>query len=103
MVVKRIAPLSLGKILGLLYAIIGIVAGLFFAILGSAMGAIGALAEPGQSEGLGPFAAMTGMGLVSIVVFPIFYGVLGFIGGLIVAALYNLFAGMVGGIEIETA
>ena len=29
------------------------------------------------------------------------YGIIGFIGGAIGALLYNLFAGMVGGVEIE--
>jgi hypothetical protein len=37
----------------------------------------------------------------SIILFPLFYGILGFIGGLIMAGLYNLLAGFVGGIEVE--
>jgi len=36
-----------------------------------------------------------------LIILPIFYGVVGFIAGAIGAALYNLIAGMVGGIEIE--
>jgi uncharacterized membrane protein YdjX (TVP38/TMEM64 family) len=34
-------------------------------------------------------------------VFPILYGILGFILGLIMGGLYNLVAAMVGGIELE--
>ena len=40
-------------------------------------------------------------GVGAIVVLPIIYGVLGLIGGAIAAALYNLFSGMVGGIELD--
>ena len=40
-------------------------------------------------------------GVGSIILFPIVYGIMGFIGGLITAVLYNLLAGFVGGIEME--
>jgi hypothetical protein len=43
--------------------------------------------------------AMIGVG--AIVFFPILYACIGFIGALIAAWLYNLVAGMVGGIELE--
>jgi len=36
-----------------------------------------------------------------LIFLPIMYGVIGFIAGAIGAALYNLVAGVVGGIEIE--
>jgi hypothetical protein len=36
-----------------------------------------------------------------MIAIPIIYGIIGFIGGAIGALLYNLFAGMVGGVEIE--
>ncbi len=32
---------------------------------------------------------------------PIIYGVMGFVGGIVAAALYNLFARWIGGIEVE--
>jgi len=41
-------------------------------------------------------------GVGAIIFLPIFYGVLGLVAGAIGAALYNLFAGMLGGIELET-
>ena len=44
---------------------------------------------------------MAGMGIAAVIVMPIIYGVLGFIGGIISAAMYNLIAGFVGGIEME--
>jgi hypothetical protein len=42
---------------------------------------------------------LTGVG--AIVVLPICYGIFGFIGTLIMAWLFNVAAGMVGGVEIE--
>jgi hypothetical protein len=40
-------------------------------------------------------------GVGSIIFLPIFYGILGFIGGLITAWTYNLVARFAGGLEIE--
>ena len=40
-------------------------------------------------------------GVVAIVAMPLLYGGMGFISGLISAALYNLVAGFVGGLEVE--
>jgi hypothetical protein len=41
-------------------------------------------------------------GAGAIILLPLFYGMLGMVMGAIGAALYNLFAGMFGGIELET-
>jgi hypothetical protein len=40
-------------------------------------------------------------GLLIMIGLPIFYGIMGFIFGAISALVYNIFAGLVGGIEIE--
>ena len=45
------------------------------------------------------FGALFGVG--AIIFFPVLYGVLGFIGSLIVAAIYNVLASAVGGVEVE--
>ena len=69
-----------------------------------------ALGSPRTAGIGGPFYAMImvalgavsiGFGAAAIVVLPIFYGVIGAIGGLVTAFLYNLVAGVVGGIEID--
>jgi hypothetical protein len=96
MVIRRVGPLSVAKIAATLYAVIGLIVGGIFSLIGMA----GAFATRG-SEGspFGPFGAMIGAG--SIVFFPIMYACLGFVGSLIMAALYNIVAGMVGGVELE--
>jgi len=43
------------------------------------------------------------MGAGAIVIMPIFYGVLGFIGTLIMASLFNLVVGITGGIEVDAS
>ena len=93
MIIKRIGPVSCARISGTLYAIIGLFAGALFsvaAVLGSF--------NPSHSA-RGGLAAALGMG--AIVAFPILYGAFGFVTTLIVAWLYNVLAGAVGGIHID--
>jgi hypothetical protein len=40
-------------------------------------------------------------GVGAIVFLPVIYGVMGFITGALGAAIYNLFSGMIGGVELE--
>ncbi len=92
MVVKSVDVFSCGKVLGCLYGLMGILVGGLFTLLSL----VGFAAGGGQQ---GAAALLFGAGAVVIV--PILYGVMGFIGGMISAALYNLVAAVVGGIEIE--
>lgn len=93
MIVKRVNPMSVAKVSGVLYALMGLLIGAaisLFSVVGSAF-------IPKESGGgLGML-----FGAAAIVVLPIFYGILGFIFSLIAAALYNLVARWVGGIEID--
>jgi hypothetical protein len=45
------------------------------------------------------FGALFGVG--AIILLPICYGILGFIGTLIMAWLFNIAAGIVGGVEVD--
>jgi len=96
MTLKSLGVLSCGKISGLMYSILGIIVGLMFSVV-SMFGAAVGLAE---SE---PQGALVGLlfGVGAIIIMPIFYGVLGFVCGLLSALLYNLMAGLFGGIEME--
>lgn len=94
-VLRRIGILSSAKVYGILSAGLGLVIGLFFALfaltLGGAMGA-----GMGPAEG----AALAGVGVFAVVLFPLLYGAFGFLSGALFAALYNLCAKWVGGIEV---
>jgi hypothetical protein len=96
--VKRIGPASAFKIGLVLYAMFGLVVGAIMACVSMLVGPLGNMAGAG---GLGTRAFGFGFGIGSIIIFPIMYGVIGGIGGAISAALYNLIAGWVGGLEVE--
>ena len=96
MIIRRIAPLSCAKIAGIVYAALGLVFGALvsiFSVLGSAFSAHQARPVPPV------FGLLFGVG--SIIILPIFYGVLGFVSAYAVAWLYNLLASRIGGIELD--
>ena len=93
MIIKQVGPLSCAKISGGLYAVLGLIAGCVLT-LAALTGAFGAASS--QAGGVG---AMIGAG--AIVVLPVLYGCLGFLAALVGAWLYNVLAGLVGGIELD--
>ena len=93
MIVKRIGPLSVGKVAGTLYAVMGVLIGAVFSMIAMA-GGMGS--DVAGASGMG---ALIGVG--AIVFFPILYGGLGFVFTMLAAVLYNVVAGIVGGIELD--
>jgi len=93
MVIKRFGPVSVGKVAGTLYAAMGLLIGTVFSLIALAGG------FTSDNSAAGPFAALIGVG--AIVIFPILYGAFGFLFTMIAAALYNLVAGWVGGVELD--
>lgn len=98
MVLRSIGVLSCGKILGIMYALLGLLVGGVFALMAAA-GAV--MPQPPQANNANPAVMFAGVGIAAVVLFPIFYGVMGFVGGIIAAAIYNLVAGLVGGLELD--
>ncbi|HEX6625663.1 MAG TPA: DUF3566 domain-containing protein [Pyrinomonadaceae bacterium] len=99
MQVKRVGVFSYAKITAVTNAafglIIGVIYGLIFMVVGGAI-----MAGGGRDTGAAG-AGSIAVGLVIMVVFPIFTGVVGFIAGVIGALIYNVAAGFVGGLELE--
>src|SRR5262245_38818929 len=93
MVIKRIGPVSVGKVAGTLYTVMGLLIGAVVSLIAMA----GGMAS--DSSGAAGFGALIGVG--AIVVFPILYGCLGFLFTMLFAALYNVIAGWVGGVEVD--
>jgi hypothetical protein len=83
-----IAPLRAGIVLGILYGILSLV---FVPIF-----LLGALFA---SKSTHPVPAIFGVGFA--VVMPVIYAAVGFIGGVIASALYNLVAKWTGGLDFE--
>lgn len=91
MVLKRVGPGSLARILGVLYAVMGVIIGGFMALatlIGSAVGG-----------GSMPFGGAF-FGVAAILWAPVLYGVMGVVTGLLSATLYNWLAGVMGGVEV---
>lgn len=99
--IRRVGVLSLALMTGLLYTALGLIVGLFSAcasILGMA-GFTAILEDVTDLSGLGGGEIV--FGLVLVICFPFVYGIIGFIAGAILGVLYNIIAGMVGGIQVE--
>jgi hypothetical protein len=90
-IVKSVGVLSVAKIMGMIYACMGLIFAPFFLLIGLMGSAMGH-----QNS---PLAGIFGIGFA--VLMPVLYGVIGFVAGLIGALLYNLFARWVGGFELE--
>ncbi len=88
-VIKSIDIISWAKIHALFGIVFGFIYGVLFAVIGAAIGFHRAM--PG----------VTAFGLMSIIIFPIIFGIMAFICGAIMAFLYNFFASKIGGVQIE--
>ena len=91
----RIAPVKAGLVLGVLYALLACVAVPFLLLAG-----VGMAAMTRENAAAMPMGFMFGAGALFL---PVIYGVFGFLGGLIAAAVYNLVAKWTGGVEITLA
>jgi hypothetical protein len=90
MILKQINALSLAKIYGALMAFTGLIFGVFLAIIN--------LSLPQATQQMMFYSFF---GFWGIIILPIFYGIMGFIAGLLTAGVYNLVSKYVGGLEVE--
>jgi hypothetical protein len=98
-VIRSFGVVSMGKYLGILYAMLGLVVGVIYGGIMMIVGAIGASAG---GEGSGALGALgIGGGIAAIIFAPIIYGFLGFIIGLLGTLLANLALKFSGGLEVE--
>ncbi len=102
MVIKRVSPMSAAKVGGILGVLLGLVIGACASLMMMAWGSA-ARSMPTGDDNLPAATGMIGMlfGAGAIIILPIFYGVVSFVMSAIYAALYNLVAKWVGGLEIE--
>lgn len=92
--VKSVGVMSVAKLEAVIMAIAGLIMGVLYAFASASLGVLGTVV--GGSAGF-----LLGFGLLSIVVMPVLFAIMGFIAGAIGAFLYNIVAGKVGGIELE--
>lgn len=91
-VVKRIGPGSAFKVGLVAYGIVGLIVGIFCSLIALT----GASLFPQAHL---PFHGA--FGLLALIVCPIVYGIIGGIGAVIGALIYNLACSWVGGLEVE--
>jgi hypothetical protein len=89
--IKRIAPVQLGKMLAILYGIMGLIFIPFF-LIASAL----ASAMPARQR-VGMMALSAGFAVAA----PLMYAAMGFVIGALGAVIYNVVAKWIGGIEVE--
>ena len=97
MVVRKIGVMSLAKMLGAIYGAVGLLFGGILSLVAVVGGAAAIQQEGGEA---GPLLGLL-IGAGAILFMPLFYGLLGFLGGALAAVLYNIFAGITGGIELQ--
>ena len=87
---KKIGVVATGKICGLFGVIFGLLVGILVG-----------LSSQVENTDLVPQVSQAISGWSAAILMPIIYGIVYFLGGLIGAALYNLFSKWVGGIPVE--
>ncbi len=87
--VKKIGVLSAA----IVFAIIGIFVGIIFGIISIAV----FLLFPKISNYLGSYSTL---GYFSLIIFPVVFGIIGFLSGMIIILFYNLTANVSGGIKL---
>ena len=97
--INKIDILSLAKIYGVMGVIIGLIIGIIYGLITIVFGAM--IMGLGQREGFAAGGGSIIFGILMMILFPIIYGIFAFVAGAIGAVIYNVFAKMVGGIEIE--
>lgn len=94
MQIKNIDILSAGKVFGAIGVLIGLLLGLF----------LSSVALTGFTAFGGGFANLSAVfSIWAMLLGPVITGFLNFIGGIIMALIYNLCAGLVGGISVDVA
>ena len=92
MVLKKIDALSCAKVSAVLYAAIGLIVGFLFSVVSFFAWAAGSSGSAG-----GMFGGFL-FGIGSVIILPIFYGVLGFVGVFISVIIFNFVVNYTGGI-----
>ncbi|MCP3683047.1 MAG: hypothetical protein GY861_10185 [bacterium] len=93
---KKIDPISAGKIYGIMMVIFGVLIGLIYALYFIIMGAVLSFGADSVTG-----ITMIIIGVAIAVAAPVMYGIIGFLSGIIGAAIYNLVAKKIGGLKVE--
>jgi hypothetical protein len=99
MVIRRFGVWSVARLSAALYGGLGLIFGVLVALISLAGAGLASMAKDSGAPAAGLMSAMFGVG--AIILLPLLYGIMGLIFGALTAGLYNLFAGIVGGVEVQ--
>lgn len=91
-VLKRVSPASAFKVGLVAYGIVGLILGVFCSLIAVTGARFAAHAH---------MPIVSRVGVFAVILCPIFYGIIGGIGAVIAAGIYNLTADWVGGLEVD--
>ena len=98
--IRKLGILSVAKIYAVMMFVISLLIAIPYGLFIIAFSLIGAGSATGEAAlALGGGGVVMGLGVM--IGMPIMYAVMGFVFGALGALIYNIFAGLVGGIEIE--
>ncbi len=98
MELRRVAPGSAFKVGGGIYGAMGLLVGCLFSLFALVGAGFAGLA--GSSDASPGFVGAL-FGLGAVIVLPILYGLMGAVMAALMAALYNLIARFLGGLELD--
>jgi uncharacterized protein YacL len=91
--IQHIGVLSVAKVAAIIYLVIGLIIGL--------LSSVAVLVASVAASGDFPIANGMFFAIMTLVLAPLFYAVLGFVLGAIAAAVYNVAAKAIGGVEVD--
>ena len=97
--IKKLGILSVAKMYAAIMLVVSLLISIPYGLIIMVFGA--AMMGTGQRGGLAAGGGSIIAGLAVMIILPIVYSAMGFVFGAFGALLYNIFAGFVGGIEIE--
>src|SRR6266850_1907669 len=100
MTIRRFSVMSVAKMYSLLLFVAGLIIGVIYGLGFMFFGAMISALAPHEGQTAGGISSII-IGLVIMIAFPIFYAIIGFIAGAIGALIYNVAAGVVGGVKFE--
>lgn len=94
MELKKIGVWSTGKVLAVISFIFGILLAVLLLILQKVVTGT-------QLAGVADLTSLTQIVPSALIILPFYYALIGFLSGVVIAFLYNLISGWIGGIKLE--
>jgi hypothetical protein len=98
--INKMGIFSFAKMQGVMGLVIGLIIGVIYGLIIIGYSLLGA-SLVGNDAKLAVGGGGVIAGIVTMIAVPIVYGIFAFIFGALGALIYNIFAGIVGGVEIE--